>query len=841
MARQDGEDAPVRRPVARKRPTRARLRSSDEPAPVGGAKVVVRRGVPEIVVDGQPIASALFFGNLSEPGNERTVLREAERAARAGVRILSTLVELVCPIPPDDTVHNQVDERLQALLSAAPDGYLLPRIVFVPAPGWQHQYPHDVSHYSDGVTDDPSIASDRFWTEAEAALRALIDHVQRTSYGPRVLGYHLDRGEWFHPADSGYDRSFANREAFRQWLRVKYKGSEVALRAAWHDGAMQLYTVEIPELSSPAESVDTFFEPRRGRRWVDFIEFTSDCTADRLCALAAAVKDASSGSALVSASYGYTLEFAHAGSGHLALGRLLACPDVDIVTGPPSYTDRPAGHSGAFPGPADSLALHGKLWLSEDDTRTHLAGRAGADDYNPRMESKEATEAVHLRSVGQALAHQCGLGFMDLWGEGWLDGDEVWAEASQYVQRHAGQISTRRAASPDVVALVDERSLAHVRGGPDLMRSILRGQRDALLRTGASVGFYLQSDVCARAFPTDAPLYIFLNPYRLPALQRAAIKAKLQTGGKTLVWMYAPGVVEDRGEAYELPLDAMGISIRRQPWDSEAGSRFTGAKGPAMEGMQGRPLGARRRVNPTYYVDDDASVTVLAEYVQSGLPSVAVRAHAGWQSVFCGEPFMTPELARSLCRLAGVHLYSQGVDDYVFARHGWVTVVATRDGDRALALPGVASVYDLGAQRLIAEDTRSARYSARGRTTRCFYVGERDDMVRIGLPNVDRKRARRKTSSASEGVAADDGVAPITFQPTPEAPTAEAEGFSDLYEEALADAIADSAEMEALTVAGAAAIKRRRRRRGGRGRGRRSGTPAEHPSSEAPAGDAPEA
>jgi len=833
------KDAAAAQPSARKSRARPRARTIDGAAPAGGARVVVRRGVPEIAVDGKPIAPVLFFGNLGEQGSERRVLREAERAARAGVPILSTLIELICPIPPDDTVYNQVDERLQALLSAAPEAYLLPRVVFVPAPGWQHQYPHDVIHYADGPTADPSIASDRFWAEAEVALEALIEHVQRTTYGPRVLGYHLERGEWFHPAESGFDRSFANREAFRQWLRTKYKGSEVALRAAWHDGAVQLYTVEIPDAPAPEAPTETFFEARRGRRWVDFIEYTSECTADRLCALAAAVKSASGGSALVSVCYGYTFEFAHPASGHLALGRLLACPDIDIVSGPPSYAERLAGRSGAFPGPADSVALHGKVWLSEDDTRTHLSPRSGADDYNPRMDSRQATEAAHWRSVGQALACQTGIGFMDLWGDGWLDGDEMWQEAAQFVERHAGLLTHRRAASPDVVALVDERSLAHVRSGPDFLRSVLRGQRDALLRTGASVGFYLQSDVCARAFPTDARLYVFLNPYRLSADQRLAIREKLQNGGKTLVWMYAPGVAEDRGEADEAPLDVMGIAIRRQPWDSELGSRFTAARNVAIEGLQGRNMGSRRKANPSFYVDEGANAVVLAEYVQSGLPSIAIRPHAGWQSVFCGEPVLTPELARGLCRLAGVHLYTQGVDDYVYARHGWVTLITTRDGERTLTLPGSLSVYDLIAQRLLAEDVRAVRFPAQGRTTRCFFVGQRDEMVRIALPNVDRRRARRKAVSESDGTSAEDLVAPIALEPTPEEPAADVEGFSDLYEEAIADAIADSAEMEALTVPAAPSVKRRRRRRGGRGRGRKPTNATDSAPSDAASGGAP--
>src|SRR5581483_1281717 len=159
----------------------------------------------------------------------------------------------------------------------------------------------------DGSTGDPSITSERFWQEAELSLVNLIDHLRSQEWGRRVFGYHLERGEWFQPADQGYDRSMANRDAFRDWLREKYDNSLVALRAAWYDGDVQFHTAEIPTIPAKPNQQRAFYETRRERSLIDFNEFTSESTARRLIALARTVKKATNNNALVSLCYGYTL------------------------------------------------------------------------------------------------------------------------------------------------------------------------------------------------------------------------------------------------------------------------------------------------------------------------------------------------------------------------------------------------------------------------------------------------------------------------------------------------------------------------------------------------------
>jgi hypothetical protein len=82
------------------------------------------------------------------------------------------------------------------------------------------------------------------------------------------------------------------------------------------------------------------------------------------------------------------------------------------------------------------------------------------------------------------------------------------------------------AAEPDVAVIVDEHSFFGVRSDESLLGALVTQQRDALLRSGARIGFYLLSDLANRNFPTAPRLLLFLNAFRLPSEVRSAIKER---------------------------------------------------------------------------------------------------------------------------------------------------------------------------------------------------------------------------------------------------------------------------------------------------------------------------
>ena len=116
--------------------------------------------------------------------------------------------------------------------------------------------------------------------------------------------------------------------------------------------------------------------------------------ADCVCHFARTVRG-TGGKKLVVFFYGYVFEFGaiHNGpatAGHYALRRVLDCPDIDVLCSPISYFDRGFGQSAPAMTAAESIALAGKMWLYEDDTRTYL-GTGKAPGWQDGVDTLEET------------------------------------------------------------------------------------------------------------------------------------------------------------------------------------------------------------------------------------------------------------------------------------------------------------------------------------------------------------------------------------------------------------------------------------------------------------------
>lgn len=720
------------------------------------------QGLARIVTNGASHLPYFFFVNTETAEDPSVVSAQITDAAANGIHLFSGVLYLSLRNALGERSFAAADDLVQTFLSADPDGYVLPRLQCVPTNYWVRTHPDQLAKYADGTEGDVSLASPEFWADCVDALDALIAHFAdpETPGGDRVLGFHLDRGEWFNDAQAGYDVSEPNVTAFQHWLHAKYQ-AHYALRTAWHDAAVTWETAGIPEWQGPSPSIkktDTpLYATRREGRWPDYAQFSSELAAGVIAALAAAIKTLSSGRMLVAASYGYTLEFAGRNdSGHLALGMLLDSPDIDIVAGPNSYAGRGAGSAAGFPAPVDSVALRGKLWLVEDDTKTFLAGAETDDDYNPKIASGADTQAVHQRHFGAALAHRAGVTWMDLWGQGWLSSPDIWREMgalTKQVSRWEALLPSAPAA-PEVAVLVDEASLRFLKNDPDgLGVSLVGKSRDLLLRAGASVGFYLQSDITRPDFP-EAKLYLFLNALRLTTAERQAVRERLQTPGRTLAWLYAPGLFDENGPSPDEVGEVVGMALRPQPWNSRGGSVPTDARGAFAERLRGvKRLGTDELLNPLYAVSDPQA-TALAEYSATGAASVAVRENpGGWKSVFIGDPALSPELLRGLLTYAGVTAYGGG-DDFVYASSdGVLTLHGASAGTRTVALPRRASVLDVFADSIVASGTRSFRVPVRARETRLLLWGDGDALARItGLDLPEAEEAPEPTPAPAPPV-----------------------------------------------------------------------------------------
>jgi hypothetical protein len=197
--------------------------------------------------------------------------------------------------------------------------------------------------------------------------------------------------------------------------------------------------------------------------------------------------------------------------------------------------------------------------------------------------------------------------------------------------------------------------------------------------TGAAVDKVLLMDL-PRVDLTQYRTVLFANTFRLTSEQRRFIREKVASGGRTVVWVYAPGYVsEDR------LLDAAALSeltgIGLKPVE------VPGAPEIAVEYGEVR---ARLRVSdpvtPLFAVDD-AEAVALGLYSGSNETGMAVKKTAAGTAIFCGLPPANFELLQAMFRESGAHIYNDS-GDVVLADDRYLAIHSVAGGSRVLTLRG---------------------------------------------------------------------------------------------------------------------------------------------------------
>lgn len=697
------------------------------------AQVAFHREHPCIIKDRRVIAPLFFYADARLQSQRPIVMEELKEAAEQGIEVFSFLVDVVVDRELVDRSIQFCQEILGQVQEVAPDIFVVPRISFKPASDWTTRFPSAVYQTLQRDIADPSVSDDAYWAEAKASLEALIAGLCDSPHAERVLGVHFDQEEWFLADDEGYDISPAATEKFRNWLKVRYRNDIVSLRASWFDGSAKFDEIEIPDYREGLGGEEFVRTDRRARRWIDYHLFCSDETVDRIGDLCYAAKKASNGDYLVGASYGFTFEWSHPFSGHLSLGKLLRCPDLDYAAGPPSYRDRAPGGTAAFPFPVDSFALNGKLFMSEDDFRTPISGREEHQSHNPVMKTPQALESAHWRGVGGALAHEGGAIWMDANGGGWLNSPGIW-QRGKTIHNLLLRSLAAEPGSPDVAFFVDERSLTYLTD-PRAFEVVVQQSREAMLRSGLSVGFYLLSDLAHRENFPESKLYVFVNAWDIRPEVRSAIKSRLQRDGKVLFWLYTAGLFEAGRDSLERVREVTGIALRPQPFNCRAGTTLINTREELSMQLPQDELLSGGRLEPSYFaIPEDGQI--LGEYTDTGLPSFVRRHFEGekpgehWTSVFLGEPIVTPGLLRVLGQQAGAHVWSFE-NDLVHANPPFVTVHCSGSGPRSLMLPDKWAAYHLDDRQFIPVENNAVKFRAIDGATHTFLVGTLGDIQAI--------------------------------------------------------------------------------------------------------------
>ncbi len=628
----------------------------------------------------------------SPPGHFES---QVKLAAAAGVDFVSTGIALPWPKPGQPEDWRPAEAILNIAIKANPNVLLIPRI-YITAPNWWYEeHPDEQMKWESGIhTPIGSPASDLFKREASIKLKNLIEHLESVM-GERIAGYHLNgqnTGEWFYMDSwerplNGY--SECDKQSFRRWVTAKYK-TDASLRKAWNQSDASLATVEVPSAQTRHSNPGGIFrDPMTERQVIDFVEFQQKSMADSVCDYSAVMRKATAGRKLVLVFYGYGFEFAPmstgpGSSGHYVLRQILDSPDIDIVCAPISYGDRGRGQSGPCMTTAESVALAGKMWLNEDDTRTHLTKEETFPGAEHVLTSVEQTNELLTRNVAGEATRNFGTWWMDLPATGWYDDPAMWVRMKQMAKMDEYFLRNAKPYKPEIALVLDEKSMLMLSDGSDKVAGPLVAEvRRELSRVGAPYGQYLLEDVVNGK--VKAKMYVFCAAFRLDAKQRAALLKA--TKGSVCIWAYAPGYFDDLTPSLLSMKQLTGFAVKKidipQSYAIPVSKKYAGSV------FFVRP----EKMTPTFTVTDAKQPEIQAKY-PDGSVAVAMRKHNGGVSVFWGTPGWNRQLLRQMAGSAGVHLYTQQ-DCVVLANGDVMAVHSVKDGKVQIDTGRKYPVYDL--------------------------------------------------------------------------------------------------------------------------------------------------
>jgi hypothetical protein len=433
---------------------------------------------------------------------------------------------------------------------------------------------------------------------------------------------------------------------------------------------------------------------------IDYLTFHSDSVAAAIAFFSRVVKSELGALGLTricGAFYGYYFWDAgwpggYHNSGHHALARVAACPDVDFIAAPHDYQEcSPGGlfHPQLAPG---TLRLNGKLFYSEEDTGTHKL-KAGVDYCGPCPDLRTSLGVLRRDAAG-VLMHAGAEWFADLYG-GCFEDPDILRGIGELKRLFEENLAGDRRPASQLLVVTNEENARYLWYDGALSDALVPRTLSELTAVGAPFQTIDISDLdkfFAGAGGEDCRLVFFLDCVYLSAAHRRAIRAHAARSGRTLFWNYAAGLITEQGFSLAAMAEVTGIKVAW--WDRNWPLKvFTFLTGDRIT------YGTDEYCGPWLYGDDPEAAVLGRLRGKTDRPAL-VRAPGllekdlgTWRSVWSAAPAIQAPVLREIARRAGVHIYSEA-GDQVLATRTLLAVHAATTGRRRIRLPAPSDVTD---------------------------------------------------------------------------------------------------------------------------------------------------
>lgn len=659
------------------------------------------------------------------------------------------------------------DAQVDALLKVDPDAYILIGTTFNVSQEWTDQYPDDATQLANGNRVQHSFSSRRWIKETRGDIDAIVKHLMSRPYAGHVIGLHFGIGDgpetyyWglnANPYGTPREKlilgdfSPEHIAAFRRWLRRRYAGNEQALRSAWKSPDLSFDNAGIDLDALRRQDLFMFRDPAVSRSATDYWEFHSDVMAQRVIDIAGAIKH-SSGGRYITGFWGLYSNGMNAlsnvpgklqHSAYAGLQKALESKDIDYIAMLQEYLNVRWGTPMVPDNLTESIRRHGKLCLIEYDMRTFFT----PVQFTERTFSQQETLSVMWRDISAAAVH--GDAF---WWVGFPQGTTgrisvPWfAEESildtlahgKRVYDACYRLDLRSASEVAVFANnADVYVLDSMTGHHLLASTQYNTWANELTKLGAPFDQYQLDDISLPAMD-QYKVYIFLNAFNIDDIRREKIRKLLEKPGKTVVWLYAPGFSDGNSLSVDNIRRLTGFKVEMEnrvglpEAKIDVTHRFTAgvSKDHVIRPHPYEHHAGPFQIGPIFDIVDD-SATPLGHYTDTGKVACAFKTFGpNNRAIYMAIPYLDSALARSICRAAGVHLYSEN-DIYLDASRRLLTITSTAEGYHStIQLPQRCAVYDIFNKRQVASDTDAFQADVPPLTTVLYFVGPAAEMIKL--------------------------------------------------------------------------------------------------------------
>ncbi len=617
----------------------------------------------------------------------------------------------------DEYDWSYIDTQAARVLKVRPDAKIILMLALDGAKWWTDEHPQEANPEVDnekspryaGPKGIPDYLSSAWQEQQRKILRQLVAHVQSSNWGKSVIGYELFNGS---SMDCNFMVPHTNRRVrddFRNFLREKYRTDE-ALRKAWRDRQVTLDTAMPWTDGTPAGLI---LEPAKNQRFLDTRELIASQFRQVFSNVAAVIKEATRGRALVGArtgdfmgNYGWNEKWYKLGEDSGWLPPLLEDPNFDYFDVQEPYPGRQLGDGAGVPViPSRGLLEYKKTIFIQNDVRTHLSSPNIGYGRTPDL---PRTIQLQRRVFVNALTYNM---IPYLWQMDYrYDQPELLAEYRRQEDILREAFARDRSSAAEVAIVLDPRMRLYLgsdnrQTDPSRYFSLFDFTKHVWQRGGAPFDMIFLDQI--DKLPPYR-VYIFYHTWHFSAVQQQMIQDRVFKDGRTAIFLWADGIIQEDG-AFSAGMLARltGLKLSLSPTADD----WKMAATPQMAQLTGIPekseIGTLKSANydacavaaadwkyePSIRIGESPGTIVLARR-NDGSPGAVMRRTPTHTVIYSTSGNLTPPLMRLALKTSGAFQYTDATA-LLMMNASYIALHTAQGGTITLNFPDEETLTDL--------------------------------------------------------------------------------------------------------------------------------------------------